>query len=179
MTVCFFGTGRRKPGRRNSSGISGRSGSRMCIFRNTISTIACSCVKHCKTQTNRRKTMWELYEKSTEKLELNRVLELLADCAGSEDGKAACRAFALQRSGGGPGASGANHGGLHYVCCAGFSRLYDVKNVDALERADRGGEPLYHGAFADCRGTTRPPERSRAIGARRRPPRYSPRCSKR
>ena len=30
--------------------------------------------------------MWELYEKSTEKLELNRVLELLADCAGSEDG---------------------------------------------------------------------------------------------
>ena len=27
--------------------------------------------------------MWELYEKSTEKLELNRVLELLADCAGS------------------------------------------------------------------------------------------------
>ena len=26
--------------------------------------------------------MWELYEKSTEKLELNRVLELLADCAG-------------------------------------------------------------------------------------------------
>lgn len=38
--------------------------------------------------------MWELYEKSTEKLELNRVLELLADCAGSGDGKAACRAFA-------------------------------------------------------------------------------------
>ena len=37
--------------------------------------------------------MWELYEKSTEKLELNRVLELLADCAGSEDGKAACRAL--------------------------------------------------------------------------------------
>ena len=27
--------------------------------------------------------MWELYEKSTEKLELNRVLELLADWAGS------------------------------------------------------------------------------------------------
>ena len=68
--------------------------------------------------------MWELYEKSTEKLELNRVLELLADCAGSEDGKAACRALCpLQRSGGGPGASGANHGGLYHVCCAGFSRL--------------------------------------------------------
>lgn len=68
--------------------------------------------------------MWELYEKSTEKLELNRVLELLADCAGSEDGKARLPGpLPLQRSGGGPGASGANHGGLYHVCCAGFSRL--------------------------------------------------------
>ena len=68
--------------------------------------------------------MWELYEKSTEKLELNRVLELLADCAWSEDGKAACRALCpssdLEEV---RGASGANHGGLYHVCCAGFSRL--------------------------------------------------------
>jgi len=35
--------------------------------------------------------MSELYEKSLHKLELDQVLELLAECAGSEDGKAACR----------------------------------------------------------------------------------------
>ena len=35
--------------------------------------------------------MSELYEKSLTKLELDQVLELLAQCAGSEDGKAACR----------------------------------------------------------------------------------------
>ena len=35
--------------------------------------------------------MSELYEKSTQKLELDRVLEMLAQCAGSEDGKIACR----------------------------------------------------------------------------------------
>ena len=35
----------------------------------------------------------ELYEKSMEKLELDRVLEMLAQCAGSEDGKTACRAL--------------------------------------------------------------------------------------
>ncbi|MEI3059696.1 MAG: methyltransferase domain-containing protein [Oscillospiraceae bacterium] len=137
----LLGTGRRKPGKRNSSGISGRSGSRMCIFRNTISTIACSCVKHCKTRTNRRKTMWELYEKSTEKLELNRVLELLADCAGSGDGKAACRALCpssdleevrelLEQT----------TAACTMSAVQGSPGFYDVKNVDAaLERADRGG----------------------------------------
>ena len=78
--------------------------------------------------------MWELYEKSTEKLELNRVLELLADCGflcedfgdgtvvGGWQGRLP-GPLPLQRSGGGPGASGANHGGLYHVCCAGFSRL--------------------------------------------------------
>ena len=35
--------------------------------------------------------MSELYEKSLHKLELDQVLELLAECAGSEDGKQACR----------------------------------------------------------------------------------------
>ena len=34
--------------------------------------------------------MSELYEKSLRKLELDQVLQLLAECAGSEDGKAAC-----------------------------------------------------------------------------------------
>ena len=35
--------------------------------------------------------MSELYAKSLQKLELNQVLELLAECAGSQEGKAACR----------------------------------------------------------------------------------------
>ena len=35
--------------------------------------------------------MSELYEKSLRKLELDQVLELLAECAGSQEGKAACR----------------------------------------------------------------------------------------
>ena len=35
--------------------------------------------------------MSELYEKSLQKLELDRVLEMLAECAGSLEGKAACR----------------------------------------------------------------------------------------
>ena len=37
--------------------------------------------------------MTELYEKSLVKLELYQVLELLAQCAGSADGKAACMAL--------------------------------------------------------------------------------------
>ncbi|MBQ8359232.1 MAG: endonuclease MutS2, partial [Oscillospiraceae bacterium] len=37
--------------------------------------------------------MSELYEKSRLKLELDRVLSMLADCAGSIDGKAACLAL--------------------------------------------------------------------------------------
>lgn len=34
--------------------------------------------------------MSELYEKSLYKLELDQVLQLLAECAGSSEGKAAC-----------------------------------------------------------------------------------------
>ena len=37
--------------------------------------------------------MSELYEKSFIKLELDQVLQMLADCAGSEEGKAACRSL--------------------------------------------------------------------------------------
>ena len=35
--------------------------------------------------------MSELYEKSLAKLELDKVLEMLAECAGSEEAKTACR----------------------------------------------------------------------------------------
>ena len=35
--------------------------------------------------------MLNLYEKSLYKLELDQVLALLAECAGSEEGKLACR----------------------------------------------------------------------------------------
>ena len=35
--------------------------------------------------------MSELYQKSLLKLELDQVLELLAECAGSQEGKEACR----------------------------------------------------------------------------------------
>ena len=85
--------------------------------------------------------MSELYEKSLRKLELDLVLEQLADCAGSAEGKAAClnlrptadledvqerlaqttAAFELSTRKGYPG----------------FSEVRDVS--DALERADRGG----------------------------------------
>ena len=37
--------------------------------------------------------MSELYEKSLYKLELDQVLTLLADCAGSSEGKARCMAL--------------------------------------------------------------------------------------
>ena len=85
--------------------------------------------------------MSELYEKSTGKLELDRVLEMLAACAGSEDGKAACRALrptsdledvqALLEE---------TTAACTMSAVQGNPSFYDVKNVDAaLERADRGG----------------------------------------
>ena len=85
--------------------------------------------------------MLELYERSVSKLELDQVLMMLADCAGSEEGKKACRqikpvseledvqymlnettaAFELSTRKGYPGFSG-------------------VKDVSAsIDRADRGG----------------------------------------
>ena len=85
--------------------------------------------------------MSELYNKSLLKLELDQVLELLAECAGSQEGKAACRnlypnsdledvklmldqttaASDLCTKKGNPG----------------FSEVRDVSA--SLERADRGG----------------------------------------
>ena len=85
--------------------------------------------------------MSELYDKSIYKLELDQILELLAGCAGSEEGKARCRllrpetdledvkllldqttaASDISTKKGNPG----------------FSEVYDVSA--SLERADRGG----------------------------------------
>ena len=85
--------------------------------------------------------MSELYEKSIYKLELDRVLELLADCAGSNEGKARCLSLRPVSD-------------LEDVQCLldettaavdmctkkgnpGFGEVYDV--AASLERAERGG----------------------------------------
>ena len=85
--------------------------------------------------------MSELYEKSIYKLELDRVLELLADCAGSNEGKARCLSLRPVSD-------------LDDVQCLldettaaadmctkkgnpGFGEVYDV--AASLERAERGG----------------------------------------
>lgn len=85
--------------------------------------------------------MSELYEKSLMKLELDQVLELLAECAGSQGGKESCRAFRpssdleevqlmLQQT------TAASD-----LCTRkgnpAFSNVCDVS--PSLERADRGG----------------------------------------
>ena len=85
--------------------------------------------------------MTELYEKSLVKLELYQVLELLAQCAGSAEGKAACMALRPTSD-------------LEYVLellseTSAASQLCDRKGnpnfsdvhdpTAALERADRGG----------------------------------------
>ena len=85
--------------------------------------------------------MSELYEKSLVKLELNQVLSLLADCAGSFEGKKACMVLhpssdldvvkELLEETTAASNLAAKKGNL------GFS---DVKDVAAsLDRADRGG----------------------------------------
>ena len=85
--------------------------------------------------------MSELYEKSLYKLELDQVLGLLADCAGSSEGKTRCaqlrpvsdleevRALLAQTT------------AASDLCTKkGNPSFADVKNVSAsLERADRGG----------------------------------------
>ncbi len=101
--------------------------------------------------------MSELYEKSRLKLELNQVLQLLSNCAGSADGKAAClslmptsdledvqrlldettAAYTLSTKKGYPG----------------FSEVRDVSA--SLDRAERGGilqpkELLYIGSVLRC-----------------------------
>ena len=85
--------------------------------------------------------MSELYEKSLLKLELDHVLSMLADCAGSTEGKQAClklrpssdldevRMMLEQTSAASDLCT--RKGNLNYA---------DVKNVSSsLERADRGG----------------------------------------
>ena len=85
--------------------------------------------------------MSELYEKSLQKLELDQVLQLLAECAGSAEGKAACLRLSpvtdledVQQM--------LNETTAAYDLCTrkgnpSFSDVYDVSA--ALERADRGG----------------------------------------
>ena len=85
--------------------------------------------------------MSELYEKSLYKLELDQVLELLAQCAGSSEGKARCMALRpisnledVQ--------SLLNETTAASDLCTkkGNPSFLDVKDVSAsLERADRGG----------------------------------------
>lgn len=85
--------------------------------------------------------MSELYQKSMAKLELDRVLEMLAECAGSEDAKAACRNLqptsdlddARERL-------AETSAACDMSAVQGSPAFGEVKNVDsALERADRGG----------------------------------------
>lgn len=85
--------------------------------------------------------MSELYEKSLAKLELDKVLEMLAECAGSEEAKTACRGLrpvsdledVKARAGG-------DHCRFDLSTKKGYPGFGDVKDVSAsLERADRGG----------------------------------------
>jgi len=85
--------------------------------------------------------MSELYEKSLMKLELDQVLALLADCAGSEEGKRAC--LGLQPT---SDLDTVNELLLETTAASNLSAkkgnlgFSDVKDVSAsLDRADRGG----------------------------------------
>ena len=85
--------------------------------------------------------MSELYDKSLIKLELNQVLKLLADCAGSADGKAACLQLRpssdLQKVQGLLDETAAASDLCTLKGDPGFSGLVDVGA--SLERAQRGG----------------------------------------
>lgn len=85
--------------------------------------------------------MSELYEKSLIKLELNQVLELLADCAGSMEGKAACKALKPSSDLEDVQAMLNETAAASDLCTRkgnpSFSELQDV--TASLERADRGG----------------------------------------
>ena len=85
--------------------------------------------------------MSELYEKSLQKLELDRVLEMLAERAGSEMGKQVCRALrpvsdleeVQERLAQTSAAS-------ELSIKKGYPNFYEAQDVTAsLERADRGG----------------------------------------
>ena len=85
--------------------------------------------------------MSELYDKSLLKLELDQVLLLLADCAGSSAGKAAC--VALQPTSDLEDVQLLlDQTSAAYDLCTrkGNPAFSDVKDVSSsLERADRGG----------------------------------------
>lgn len=88
--------------------------------------------------------MSELYEKSLQKLELDQVLAMLADCAGSSNGKQACLQLRPETD------LEAILAMLDETTAAtelsirkGYPGFSGVKDVDAsLERADRGGSLL-------------------------------------
>ena len=85
--------------------------------------------------------MSELYEKSLLKLELDQVLLLLAECAGSEQGKASCRALHPVSDLEDVRHMLAQTTAASDLCTKkgnpSFSEVYDVSA--SLERADRGG----------------------------------------
>ena len=85
--------------------------------------------------------MSELYEKSLYKLELDQVLTLLADCAGSSEGKARCMALRPISDLEEVQALLAETTAASDLCTKkGNPSFLDVKDVSAsLERADRGG----------------------------------------
>ncbi len=90
--------------------------------------------------------MSELYDKSLLKLELNQVLEMLSQCAGSEEGKAACLALRPTSDLEDVQAMLEETAAASELCTRkgnpSFSGVTDVSA--ALERADRGGtlQPL-------------------------------------
>ena len=85
--------------------------------------------------------MSELYEKSLHKLELDQVLELLAECAGSQEGKAACRCIKPTSDLEDVRMMLEQTTAASDLCTKkgnpGFSEVRDVSA--SLERADRGG----------------------------------------
>ena len=85
--------------------------------------------------------MSELYDKSIYKLELDQILELLASCAGSEEGKARCRLLRPETDLEDVNLLLQQTTAASDLCTKkgnpGFSEVYDVSA--SLERADRGG----------------------------------------
>ncbi|MBQ8237022.1 MAG: endonuclease MutS2 [Oscillospiraceae bacterium] len=85
--------------------------------------------------------MSELYEKSLQKLELDRVLEMLAECAGSLEGKEACRRVRPQSDLEDVRLMLDQTTAASNLCTRkGNPAFGEVRDVSAsLERADRGG----------------------------------------
>ena len=85
--------------------------------------------------------MSELYDKSIFKLELDQILELLAGCAGSEEGKTRCRMLRPETDLEDVNLLLEQTTAASDLCTKkgnpGFSEVYDVSA--SLERADRGG----------------------------------------